>query len=106
MNLQKMMQQAQVMQQKMQETQLKLEAAEFEGSAGGGAVTVRLNGKNQMLKVAVNAALLKPEEKEMLEDLVVAAHRDARKKIDDNFNEQMKNVTGGLNLPPGFKLPF
>ncbi len=106
MNLQKMMQQAQAMQQKMQEMQLKLEASETDGSAGGGAVKVRLNGKNQMLKIDIDPSLLKPEEKEMLEDLIVAAHSDARKKIDDNFSGQMSQATSGLNLPPGFKLPF
>lgn len=106
MNLQKIMQQAQVMQEKMQEVQLKLEASETEGSAGGGAVKVRLTGKNQLLKVEIDAGLLKPEEKEMLEDLIVAAHSDARKKIDDNFSAQMNQVTSGLSLPPGFKLPF
>lgn len=106
MNLQKMMQQAQQMQEKMQTLQLKLEASEVEGAAGGGAVKVRLTGKNQLLKVEIDAGLLKPEEKEVLEDLIVAAHSDARKKIDDNFNEQMKQATSGLNLPPGLKLPF
>lgn len=106
MNLQKMMQQAQIMQQKMQDLQLKLEAAETDGESGGGAVKVRLSGKNQMLKISIDPGLLKAEEKDMLEDLIVAAHRDARNKIDANFNEQMNEATRGIDLPPGFKLPF
>lgn len=106
MNLQKMMKQAQEMQQKMADLQAKLEAEITEGTAGGGAVKLKLNGKNKMLGITIDASLLKPEEKEMLEDLIVAAHNDARDKIDSNFNTQMGQIAGGLNLPPGMKLPF
>ncbi len=106
MNLQKMMQQAQQMQQKMQQLQAKMEAEETDGSAGGGAVSVRINGKHQMLKVDIDADLLKPEEKEVLEDLIVAAYNDARGKVDAAFSDEMQKMTGGLNLPPGMKLPF
>lgn len=106
MNLQKMMQQAQQMQQKMADMQAKLEAQEIEGASGGGMVKVRLNGKNHLLKVQIDDSLMKPDEKEVLEDLLVAAYNDAKNKVDDNFSEQMGQLTGGLNLPPGFKLPF
>jgi DNA-binding YbaB/EbfC family protein len=106
MNIQKMMKQAQDMQKKITDVQLKLEASEIDGSAGGGAVTVRLSGKNNLLKVTIDPSLMNPDEKDVLEDLLVAAHADARKKIDDQFNSQMGVLTSGLNLPPGFKLPF
>ncbi|MDX1975510.1 MAG: YbaB/EbfC family nucleoid-associated protein [Rickettsiales bacterium] len=106
MNLQKMMQQAQQMQKKIADMQAKIEAEETEGSSGGGLVKVTLTGKNKLLKVSIDASLMKPEEKEVLEDLLVAAHNDAKDKIDSNFNEQMSQMSSGLNLPPGFKLPF
>ena len=106
MNLQKMMKQAQDMQQKMQEMQARLEAEEMDGSAGGGMVRIRINGKNMMLKVEIDDSLMKVEEKEVLEDLLVAAYNDARAKVDAAFSDNMSNMTSGLNLPPGFKLPF
>lgn len=106
MNLQKMMKQAHDMQQKMTQLQQRLEASETDGSAGGGAVTLRINGKHELLKVNIDASLLKPEEKEMLEDLLVAAYNDARKKVDDQFSGEMKALSSGISLPPGFKLPF
>lgn len=106
MNLQKMMQQAQQMQQKLADMQVKLEAEETEGSAGGGMVRVRINGKHRLLSVAIDDSLLKPEEKEVLEDLLVAAYNDAHGKVDAATSDQMSQLAGGLNLPPGFKLPF
>jgi len=106
MNLQKMMQQAQQMQQKLADMQAKLETEESEGSAGGGMVKVRINGKNMMLKVSIDDSLMKPDEKEVLEDLLVAAYNDARGKVDASTSEKMSQMTGGLGLPPGFKLPF
>ena len=106
MNIQKMMKQAQDMQQKMQDMQLKLEAEESEGASGGGMVKIRINGKNMMLAVKIDDSLMKLEEKEVLEDLLVAAYNDARAKVDAAFSDQMSKMTSGLNLPPGFKLPF
>ena len=106
MNIQKMMKQAQEMQQKMQDMQAKLEAEEMDGSAGGGMVKIRINGKNMMLKVQIDESLMKPDEKEVLEDLLVAAYNDARGKVDAAFSDNMSSMTSGLNLPPGFKLPF
>lgn len=106
MNLQKMMKQAQEMQQRITEMQAKIEAQEVEGAAGGGLVTLRMSGKNNLLKVNIDPSLLKPEEKDVLEDLIIAAHNDARGKIESSFSSQMGSLTGGLDLPPGFKLPF
>jgi DNA-binding YbaB/EbfC family protein len=106
MNIQKMMKQAQEMQARLADAQAKVEAQEMDGSAAGGLVRVRMNGKHQLISVAIDANLLKPEEKEVLEDLVIAAHNDAKAKLDDNASAQMSQVTSGLNLPPGMKLPF
>lgn len=106
MNLQKMMKQAQEMQAKVAQMQAKIEAQESDGSAGGGMVSLRINGKHQMLKINIDQSLLKPDEKEMLEDLIIAAYSDARKKLDDASATEMNQLTGGMNLPPGFKLPF
>ncbi len=106
MNIQKMMKQAQEMQAKIADMQAKIESAEMDGSAGGGMVTVRLNGKNALLKINIDASLLKADEKEMLEDMIIAAYTDARNKLDDQASAQMNALSGGLQLPPGLKLPF
>lgn len=106
MNLQKMMKQAQEMQQKITTMQAKLEEEESEGSSGGGMVVVRLNGKGVMKKITLDAKLIDPGEKEMLEDLIVAAHNDAKTKTEAHVSEQMEKIAGGFNLPPGMKLPF
>ncbi len=106
MNLQKMMKQAQEMQSKIADMQAKLEAQENEGASGGGMVRVKINGKNVMLKVSIDDSLMKPEEKEVLEDLLVAAYNDARGKADAATSDKMSQMTSGLGLPPGFKLPF
>jgi len=106
MNLQKMMKQAQQMQAKLQEVQTEMEAKEFEGTSGGGMVKVTLTGKGAMTRIALDAELLKADEKDMLEDLIVAAHNDAKKKSEDGMNSALGDLTGGLQLPPGFKMPF
>lgn len=106
MNLQKMMRQAQEMQQRVQTMQAHVEAQEVDGVAAGGLVSVRLNGKNQMLKASIDASLLKPEDKETVEDLFIAAYRNAREKLDTLYTDEMQKLSGGLNLPPGMKLPF
>ncbi len=106
MNLQKMMKQAQEMQQRITDMQARLDAQEIDGAAGSGMVTVKVSGKNQLLAINIDKSLLKPEEKEMLEDLIIAAFRDARDKIDAAVSEQMGQVTAGMQLPPGMKLPF
>jgi DNA-binding YbaB/EbfC family protein len=101
-----MMRQAQQMQAKIAEAQAKLEAMEVEGSAGGGLVKVRLSGKTALLGVTIDASILKEDEKEIVEDLVKAAHDDARRKLEEAQNEEFKNATAGLGMLPGFKMPF
>lgn len=106
MNLQKMMQQAQAMQQKVGAVKEQIDAMEVEGRAGGGAVVVNLNGKMDRFSVRIDDSLMKPEEKDMLEDLIGAAFQDARAKIEEASSTQMNALTKSLNLPPGFKLPM
>jgi nucleoid-associated protein EbfC len=101
-----LMKQAQAMQAKLQEAQADMERTEVEGTAGGGLVTVRLTVKGDLRGLSVDASLLKADEKEIVEDLIVAAHADARKKAEVVAQERMKAVTGGIPLPPGMKLPF
>jgi DNA-binding YbaB/EbfC family protein len=99
-----LMKQAAEFKSKMEAMQAELEQIEIEGTAGGGLVTVRLSGKGEMKSVKIDASLVKPEEKEILEDLLVAAHADARRRTETVLQEKMKAVTGGLPLPPGLKL--
>ncbi len=100
------MKQAQAMQARMQEMQAELERTEVDGQSGGGLVRVTLTAKGMMKGVSIDPSLLKAEEKEIVEDLIVTAHEDARKKAERMMEEKMKSVTGGLSLPPGMKLPF
>jgi DNA-binding YbaB/EbfC family protein len=100
-----MMKQAAALQSRMQEMQAELELIEVEGTAGGGVVTVKLSAKGEMKSVLIDPSLLKPDEKEIVEDLLVAAHADARRKAEAVMQEKMKGLTGGLSLPPGLK-PF
>jgi DNA-binding YbaB/EbfC family protein len=99
-----LMKQAAQLQAKMQAMQAELDQIEVEGTAGGGAVTVRLTAKTELKSVAIDASLLKPEDKEIVEDLLVAAHADARRKAEALLQEKMQQLTGGLPLPPGMKL--
>jgi hypothetical protein len=105
-NLGEMMKQVQAMQSRMAEFQSKLEATAVTGQSGGGLVKVTLNGKGVMTGVAIDPSLLKPDEREIVEDLVVAAHNDAKSRVEAMMAEEMKAMTGGLPLPPGMKLPF
>jgi len=99
-----MMKQAQELQGRMQEMQSELEQMECAGTSGAGLVTVTLNGKGDMKGMAVDASLLKPDEGEILEDLIVAAHADAKAKVEAASQDKMKALTGGLPLPPGMNL--
>ncbi|MDH7797299.1 MULTISPECIES: YbaB/EbfC family nucleoid-associated protein [unclassified Beijerinckia] len=101
-----LMKQAQEMQSRMQDMQAELERIEVEGQSGGGLVKVTLTAKGAMKGISVDASLLKADEKEIVEDLILAAHEDARKKAERTMEEKMKSVTAGLPLPPGMKLPF
>jgi DNA-binding YbaB/EbfC family protein len=99
-----LMKQAAELKSKMETMQAELDQIEVEGEAGGGMVTVRLTAKGEMKGVKVDDSLLKPGEKEILEDLLVAAHADARRKAEAVMQEKMQGLTGGLPLPPGMKL--
>jgi len=105
-NLTQMMKQAQQMQEKMAEMQAALEQITITGSAGGGMVQVTLTGKGAMTHVKIDPSLAVPAEIEVLEDLIVAAANDARAKVDSTVAAEMAKLTGGLQLPPGLKLPF
>lgn len=105
-NLGQMMKQAQAMQAKMAEMQEKLGELEVTGQSGAGMVTATLNGKSELRGLKIDPALVDPAEVEVLEDLIVAAVNDAKVKVEAAVAEQMKQVTGGLDLPPGMKLPF
>ena len=106
-DLSDIMRQAQQMQQRLQEAQAKMEEITAEGSAGGGMVKVTLKGKGELSGLVIDPSLLQPADKEMVEDLVKAAHSDARRKLDDAMADAMKQATGGLGgMLPGFKLPF
>ena len=97
--------QAKKMQEKMKETQDMLKKIEVEGIAGGNAVKVIMNGDGELKKIHFDNTLLK-EPKEIIEDLIVAAHNDAKLKLKKKTSEEISKVTGGIDLPPGFKLPF
>ena len=99
-----LMKQAAQLQSKMQALQAELDTIEVEGSAGGGLVSVRLSAKGDLKGIKVDDSLMKPSEKEILEDLLVAAHADARRKAETVMQEKMKGLTGGLPLPPGMNL--
>jgi len=105
-NIGQMMKQAQEMQTKLQEMQAKLAEVEMPGTAGGGMVTVTLNGKGEMKKVKLDPKLFTSADAEMAEDLIVAAFNDAKGKVEAHMAQEMAKITGGLNLPPGMKLPF
>ncbi|MGA9268116.1 MAG: YbaB/EbfC family nucleoid-associated protein [Rhodomicrobium sp.] len=99
-----MMKQVQELQSKMAELQAELETLEVEGTSGGGLVKVTLTGKGSMARISIDASLIKPEEAGILEDLVVAAHNDAKQKAEITMAEKMQALTSGLPLPPGLKL--
>lgn len=104
MNIMQMLKQAQQLQSKMEAMQAELEAIEVEGQSGGGLVRITLSGKMAMKAVRIDPSLLKAEEGEILEDLVIAAHQDAKVRAERVMQEKMQEVTGGLPLPPGLKL--
>ena len=109
MNMEEMLAQAQkaaeTIQQQMGDVQAKLDDLEVEGTAGGGMVKVRATARGRILGVSIDDSLMKPEEKQMVEDLVTAAFNDARDKADRKSAEEMQKIQGGMGLPPGFKLP-
>ena len=105
-NLGQLMKQAQEMQSKMAEMQQRLVDVEITGSAAAGMVNVVMNGKGEMRKVKIAPTLIIPDEAEVLEDLIVAAQNAARAKVDAYMQEESSKMMGGVELPPGFKMPF
>ena len=105
-NLAGLMKQAQQMQSKMADMQSKLEEMELEGTAGAGLVTITMSGKGDLRRIKIDPKVADPAETEMLEDLIVAAHTDAKRKIEAAAAEEMQKLTGGMQLPAGMKLPF
>jgi DNA-binding YbaB/EbfC family protein len=108
-NLGNMLKQAQQMQTRMQEMQAKLEATVVEGQAGGGMVKISLSGKGDLKKVSIDPSLMTADDREVLEDLLLAAHADAKQKVEAQMADEMQKATAGLNIPGGLgglKLPF
>jgi nucleoid-associated protein EbfC len=105
-NLSGLMKQAQQMQEKMQELQSSLESMEVHGEAGAGLVSVTMNGKGDLRQVRIDPKVIDPGDAEMLQDLIVAAHANARQKVEAAAAAEMQKVAGGMQLPPGMKLPF
>jgi DNA-binding YbaB/EbfC family protein len=106
MDIMGLMKKAQAVHAKMKDVQEELERLEVEGQSGGGMVKVTLTAKGQMKAIHLDPSLMKPEDREMAEDLIIAAYADARGKADRLMEEKMQAVTAGLPLPPGMKLPF
>ena len=105
-NLAGLMKQASQMQERMAEMQARVEAMEVTGESGAGMVKITLAGKGEMRRVQIDPKLIDPAEAEMLEDLLVSAHAEAKRKLDALMAEEMSKVTGGMELPAGLKLPF
>ena len=105
-NFNNMIKQAQDLQKKMAEAQEKVETLEAEGISGGGIVKITINGKNNVTSVNIDETAIDKNEKEILEDLIVAAFNDARDKIQRKIADEMSSLTGGIKLPPGMKMPF
>jgi DNA-binding YbaB/EbfC family protein len=99
-----LMKQASELKAKMEAMQAELDQIEVEGTSGGGLVTVKLSAKGEMKGITIDDTLMKPSEKEIVADLIIAAHADARRKAETLLQEKMKSVAGGLPLPPGMKL--
>ncbi|KMO38037.1 YbaB/EbfC family nucleoid-associated protein [Methylobacterium aquaticum] len=106
MDIMGLMKQAQAMQQKMADLQSELDDVQVTGASGGGSVSVTMTAKGDVKGLSLDAALLVPDEKEILEDLIVAALNDAKAKAERAAQERMQELTKGLPLPPGMKLPF
>ena len=104
-NFTEVLSEAKKMQKKMQEVQEKLKTIEAEGIAGGDAVKVILNGEYELIKLKIDDKILK-EKGEIVEDLITAAHNDAKQKLKTKTSEEISKITGGINLPPGFNFPF
>lgn len=102
-NMNQIMKQAQAMQQKMSELEAEKEKKEFSGTSGGEMVKVTISGKNEVKEVKIDPSIVDKEEIEMLEDLIIAAFNEARKKLDEDSQSSMSDMMGGMKMPPGFK---
>lgn len=105
-NFNQFLKQAQGMQKKMQEMQEQMATREYEGKSGGGLVNIKVNGRGECLRIVIDPSVIKSEEKELLEDLLVAAFNDAKQKLDNESQDSLSSALGGLSVPPGFKMPF
>jgi DNA-binding YbaB/EbfC family protein len=105
-NFNAMLKQAQAMQNKLVEAQKKIEEHSIDGSAAGGMVKVCVSGKGALKSIKIDPSLLTPQDVEVLEDLIVAAYRDAKEKADSYSEHELSSLTGDMPLPGGFKLPF
>ena len=105
-NINQFLQQAQGMQKQMQQIQDEIANKEYYGKSGGGLISITLKGNCEMKKILIDQSLLKDNEKEILEDLIVAAFNDAKHKADTDSKDSMSNVLGNIPLPPSMKLPF
>ncbi|HKQ82249.1 MAG TPA: YbaB/EbfC family nucleoid-associated protein [Steroidobacteraceae bacterium] len=105
-NIGNLMKQAQQLQEKMQRAQAEIAALEVTGEAGGGMAKVVMNGRHEVKRVSLDASIVSAEDKDMLEDLIAAAANDAVQKLERVSQERMSGLMGGMNLPPGMKLPF
>jgi DNA-binding YbaB/EbfC family protein len=105
-NIGQMMRQAKDIQSRVEEAQGRIATIEATGTSGGGLVEVTVTGKGEMRSLKIDPSLVKDEEREMLSDLIIAAHNDARAKVQARVQDEIGKATGGLNLPPGFGLPF
>ena len=106
MNFNNMMKQAQDLQKKMAEAQKKVESLEAEGTSGGGLIKIIIDGKNNVKSIKIDESLISKDDIEILEDLILAAFNDGKEKIQKRITDEMSSITGGLQLPPGFKMPF
>ena len=106
MNFNNMMKQAQDLQKKMADAQKKVESLEAEGTSGGGLIKIIIDGKNSVKSVKIDESLISKDDIEILEDLILAAFNDGKEKIQKKISDEMSSITGGLQLPPGFKMPF
>jgi DNA-binding YbaB/EbfC family protein len=104
MDIKSLMRQAQEMQKKMQKMQDELANTEFEGSSGGAVVKITISGSGVAKKISIDETLINKDEKEILEDLIIAAFNDAKNKSDESSSSSLKSMSGGISLPPGFKL--
>lgn len=105
-NIGNLMKQAQQLQEKMQRAQAEIASLEVTGEAGGGMAKIVMNGRHEVKRVSLDASIVSADDKDMLEDLIAAAANDAVQKLERMSQERMSGLMGGLNLPPGMKLPF